>query len=331
MPSPLAEEHLRFAWALHRALALDPADTVCWSPFSVAAALGLAATGARGAARRELDEVLGDQAALLTGAATLTDAELAPATTLWVRPEDDRPGARIAPFAQPRRALDLINGDVARATRGLIPRLLDDVDPKTRAMLVTALYLKTAWHTEFAPPEPAPFHGPSGTRPVPTLAQVEPMRYAEVDGWQVAVVAAYGDVEAVFLLPPGELAEAEATLDGAALHRLTALQDYHQVDLRVPALTLRWRAGLRDALWAIGVRTPFETRELIDTVHEAVLRVDEHGIEGAAATALAVAGGIAPEPVPMHVDRPFLLLVRHTSGAVYFLARVTDPGEPGRT
>ena len=33
-----------------------------------------------------------------------------------------------------------------------------------------------------------------------------------------------------------------------------------------------------------------------------------------------------PRHVPFRVDRPFLLLVRHrASGALYFLARVTDP------
>jgi serine protease inhibitor len=33
-----------------------------------------------------------------------------------------------------------------------------------------------------------------------------------------------------------------------------------------------------------------------------------------------------PEPVRVEVDRPFLFLVRHRdSGALYFLARITDP------
>jgi serpin B len=33
-----------------------------------------------------------------------------------------------------------------------------------------------------------------------------------------------------------------------------------------------------------------------------------------------------PEPLLVEVDRPFLLLVRHRrTGAIYFMARVTDP------
>src|SRR5690606_26328376 len=63
-------------------------------------------------------------------------------------------------------------------------------------------------------------------------------------------------------------------------------------------------------------------------VHKAVLRVDEQGFEGAAATAVmmrTVSVDLSP-PVPFYVDRPFLLLVRHRrTGAVYFLARVVEP------
>lgn len=63
-------------------------------------------------------------------------------------------------------------------------------------------------------------------------------------------------------------------------------------------------------------------------VHKAVLRVDEQGFEGAAATA-AVMRLVTMDlgrPVPFHVDRPFLLMVRHpASGALYFLARVAEP------
>ena len=62
--------------------------------------------------------------------------------------------------------------------------------------------------------------------------------------------------------------------------------------------------------------------------HTAVLRVDETGIEGAAATAL-VARAIAYRQLPtveVRVDRPFLLLLTHRrTGAVAFIAQVREP------
>ena len=70
--------------------------------------------------------------------------------------------------------------------------------------------------------------------------------------------------------------------------------------------------------------------EAMDFERAAVLRVDEQGLEGAAATAAVVsltAAAPPSRPVVVRLDRPFLLLVRHRrSGEVYFLARVADPG-----
>jgi serine protease inhibitor len=85
--------HLDFTLALHRAVAPDPAEQVCWSPFSVASALGLLAEGARGDTRAELTALLGDLDEVheaLAGASEPGGEEdrmtLAVANTLWVDP-----------------------------------------------------------------------------------------------------------------------------------------------------------------------------------------------------------------------------------------------------
>ena len=66
-----------------------------------------------------------------------------------------------------------------------------------------------------------------------------------------------------------------------------------------------------------------------DVVHEAVLRLDEQGFEGAAATAVVMrmTSFIPAEPArTVRVDRPYLLLVRHAdTGAIFFLAQVAKP------
>ena len=50
--------HLAFTLAVQQALGGSTTDTACWSPYSVASALGLAATGARGATQDELRTLL---------------------------------------------------------------------------------------------------------------------------------------------------------------------------------------------------------------------------------------------------------------------------------
>src|SRR5262249_35700809 len=116
-------DHLTFSLALHRAVA--GAGNSCFSPYSVASALGLTSQASRGAASEELVRLLAagaadiaKQADLLRAAATLTESGrgeapvLEVANTLWTAEEltlhQDflgelaawpNGGVRIAPFA----------------------------------------------------------------------------------------------------------------------------------------------------------------------------------------------------------------------------------------
>jgi serpin B len=365
-----AREHLGFALALHRALAPDPLREVCWSPVSVASALGLAAEGARGATRDELlaalnTEDLVHHATLLSQAAALESSDggeppvLAVSNTLWAK--EDLPlvpgfvdelarwpggSVRLAPFmTDPERARKVINDDVAETTRGLIPELLTpgSVRRDTVAALVNALYLRTGWRHRFAEEqtEPRPFHAVGGTRDVPTMRLRADVGYAARDGWQVVALPAAGGVEAAVLLPDHELPAAEAGLDAVTLAALLDAAERRHVDLSLPRLRVSATVELQQPLEAVGVHRLFAPGEadlhgltpadayLSKAVHQAVLRIDEQGLEGAAATAMMIsltAFVAPPRPVVVRVDRPFLLLVRHrASGAVYFLARVVQP------
>jgi serine protease inhibitor len=368
-------QHLAYTLNLHRATAPDPAANVCWSPFSVASALGLLAKGARGLTRDELVVLLlgeksgdlGELGALLKRASVLAphrDNEDAPviavANTLWtdesveILPDFIAELGRwtngtvmSAPFRQdPRRARELINLDVAKTTRDLIPELLPagSITADTVSSLVNALYLKCAWRYRFVEggTKPLPFHTPGGTRDVPTMALSEQIGYASTDGWQVVRLPAIGGVEVHVLLPDDDLADAEPGLDADLLARLLDAPRNQQVNLALPRVDVRMKAELSTPLDRLGVSTVFTdsadlsgitaARLAVEAVlHESVLKLDEQGLEGAAATAIMMRMVSMPtsRPVEVHVDRPFLLVVRHKeTGVVYFLARVTDPVTP---
>ncbi|GAA1950976.1 serpin family protein [Amycolatopsis minnesotensis] len=359
-----AASHLTFSLALHRAVATGAADS-CFSPYSVASALGLVARAARGKAADELLALLGDDfdARPLREAATLEprpDREepvLAVANTLWVWDQlpiepgyagelATWPGGRVAeaPFVtEPERARQVINADIAETTRGLIPELLPPgiVGDDTVASVVNALYLRCPWAIPFSDGAtgPAAFAAPSGVREVPTMHQSERLAYHADGGWQVVGMPAVGGAEAVVLLPDGELAGQEAALDAEALAALLDGLRPRQVNLALPKLDLDVRADLTGALQHLGVRTLFgpgadlsglspDPRLVVsDVLHQSVLRVDESGFEGAAATAAMMRLTSMPiDEVSVSVDRPFLLLVRHAAtGVVYFFARVVEP------
>jgi serpin B len=362
--------HLAFTLALHHQLGATGA--ACWSPYSVASALGLAATGAAGATRGELVELLmgaadgelAEHGAMLTEAASLpavrgSEPVLRVANTLWHLPTlPIEPGftaelanwpngaLRAAEFTtDPEGTRKRINRDVADTTRGLIGELLDRgvIQPDTVAMLVNALYLKVAWHDKF--PEqattPLPFQGPAGSTEVPTMRLAKRLGYAATGGWQVVVLPAAGDVDGIVLLPDADIGPAESTLDADTLAELLAAPAPRSLQLYLPKFKVRAKARLESALAGLGVHTMFGAQAdfsgissrpvAIDSVvHEAVLTIDEGGLEGAAATALGIRAlamhrDIAP-PLEVRVDRPFLFLVRHRpSGAVYFLSRIVQP------
>jgi serpin B len=173
------------------------------------------------------------------------------------------------------------------------------------------------------------------------MHQSESFGYAAREGWQLVELPGVGGVQATILLPDGDLAEQESGLDEHLLAKLLSAKKDRQVQLSMPKVSLDMRAALKPALAGLGVRTMFSAQAdfspltpaprvyVDDVVHQSVLRLDEQGLEGAAATAVVfrVLSMVTPvDPVEVVVDRPFLLLVRHAAtGVVYFFARVVEP------
>ncbi|GAB3490367.1 serpin family protein [Amycolatopsis cihanbeyliensis] len=283
---------------------------------------------------------------------------LAVSNTLWawdqlpVKPEflDELAGwpsgaLKTAPFvADPEGARRMINADVAEATHQLIPELLEpgSVGEDTAAGIVNALYLRAAWTLPFPESETREedFHTPDGTRGVPTMHHSDWLGYTAAGGWQVVTLPVAGGLQAAVLLPDRDLAEQEAELTATTLRELLDGQGRAMVNLALPRFRLDVRSAMTAALQALGVRTMFTARadlggltdddrlKVSEVLHQAVLRIDEQGLEGAAATAVMMRLVSLPsgDPVTVRVDRPFLFLVRHPgTGALYFLARVVRP------
>lgn len=328
------EDHLGFALRTHRSLPGASRTTYAWSPYSLASGVGLL--------RRE---PAGD----LAGAGRLASDEacLAVANRLWIQDglhvDDDYqgiahtwPGSRIhkAPFAtEPESARATINEDVGCVTRGLVPEVLQrgTVDRGTLAVLVSALWLKLAWAEPFpkVATHDGTFHGEHGDRPVPTMRRMAGLRLASADGWRLARLATrHPDVAMDLLLPDAPLVEAHIT--SALVTRLRERTQPARVWLTMPRFRLTTLFDLRRLLGEFGIGKIdgiLDGHPLVVSraVHECVLRVDEDGIEGAAATAMAMRLAAFQTPRHVTVDRPFLMMVTHVpTGAIYFMARVGD-------
>ena len=338
------------------------------SPASVAAALRMALIGARGQTAAELARALHlpDAAAAREANHELVtipagdDTTLRAVNTAWI---DDHlhvldsflgqpVSVRQADFrGQPEQARQAINDSVAEQTAGKIPSLLGPglISSLTRMVLVNAIYLKARWQHEFpeANTRKEPFH-PEGAGPAPVDMMHLTERLAYHRGSQhQAVLLPYksGRLAMAVVLPDGPLSQFPAGDLGGLAGLLRGLLDnpeQYQVDLRLPKFRAESAFRLDDTLRSLGIERMFtgaadfsgitadEDLSVGAVIHKALIDVDEHGTEAAAATAVVIRAAAlrrAPaQQVAFTADRPFLFaVVETTSGLPLFLGQFARP------
>jgi len=223
-----------------------------------------------------------------------------------------------------------------------------------RLILANAVYFKARWADTFMEEgtRPKPFHllpgVGTGSVEVPMMARQGTFRYWKSESADVeALRIDYEEGLTMLVVMPetGRFAEVEAGLSVDFLARIQAASEWTLVDLELPRFEMRFETRLGDMLRELGLQTAFDVEAsdfggitphpdglvLSEAIHQAWLKVDEHGTEAAAATAVAAMAGAAseedtPTPIPFVVDRPFYFFIQEwLTGAVLFMGRVLDP------
>ncbi len=242
-----------------------------------------------------------------------------------------------------------INGWVSDETQTKIRDLLPagSLDSSTRLVLVDALHLKFPWATPLTVAKaPAPFTRADGTKVDATfVGTTSSYSYYEDDAVQVVGVPLEGGNEVMwFASPKKDLAAFEAGLDGATLAKIHAGAKAVQVDFSAPKFRFDTASiKLADALQSLGMKTPFIGGAadfsgigqadgplfISEVFHKAMIGVDEKGVEAAAATAVVMSAGSAPDPEKIkvvHLDKPFFFAITdEPTNAVLFAGHVVDP------
>jgi serpin B len=254
----------------------------------------------------------------------------------------------------PTGATEHINDWVAERTsqriRNLIPK--GDLDNLTRLVVVNAIYLKVRWAEEFSAfaTRRQPFHLSSkNSIDVPTMKSQRSLGYARRQDCTVLTIPCRGgDLQFLILLP--DKVDGLADVENKLTARLLAdcAKPYNQeLILYLPKFELSPPAmALSRELLALGMRSAFDQPQssanfdgiaprqennylyLSEVFHKAYLKLDEKGVEAAAATAVTHKwiGSAAGEPIEVRVDHPFLFAIQHrASGACLFLGHVSDP------
>ncbi|WP_327677922.1 serpin family protein [Kitasatospora sp. NBC_00458] len=267
-------------------------------------------------------------------------------------------GVHTADFRKdPEGARKAVNSAVEKATEGRVKDLFGkgQINADTRLALTDALYLKADWAAPFKAPNTAdrPFHRLDGSVPaVPTMAAKESLRYAEGSGgilgepWQAVELPYAGGSLAMDLVVPaqGGFEAFRKGLDQTRLDLILGSLTGRSVDLTLPKFHFDTANDLKPALRALGVDAVFgpgadlsgipgagatERLKVGAVVQKATVQVDEKGTVAAAGSGVSVeamAGAAPKDPVQLHIDRPFLFLIRDTAtGRPLFLGQVTDP------
>lgn len=252
-----------------------------------------------------------------------------------------------APMAQldlagdPEGAREAVNAWIAEGTEDRVEELFPpgSIRETTRLVVANALALDATWEFPFAAEHTSsePFALADGTSVrVPTMRFDEYLPTALGETWQ-AVELPYADGGlSMVVIVPEDLAAFEADLTPDRLAEVLGAITDGGVHLTLPRFAVRQDGGLTGALAEMGMPSAFDggaadfsgmtgapDLSVGSFEHEAVVEVDEQGIEAAAASGAAMDLSHGPS---IAVDRPFLFLVRdRPTGALLFLGRVTDP------
>jgi serine protease inhibitor len=250
--------------------------------------------------------------------------------------------------ADPSAAAKAINMWVAVRTGGRITRLVDRLDSKTVAVLVNTVYVRAGWGNPRLFPaartQDAPFTLADRTKiSVPTMHAKTYAEAAQAPTYDSVELPANGLVTVTIVVPRGD-ATPESVLSAMNRRGLSSLEENRhlvKVSVALPRFSVRFGDGLKPALRALGMdacfisdradfgaMSPRSPLWIDDVVHQAVLDVNEKGVEAAAGTAVFMAGAWPSQRLMViRADRPFLVVlsVGNDPKVPLFLAIVRDP------
>ena len=258
-------------------------------------------------------------------------------------------GARVEQVdfqSAPETARNQINQWIETKTNHKINNLLQPgtVGANTKLILSNALYFNGSWAIPFDEKETQllPFHHDPDSEPVnvPTLSGVGFFNYFNNEKMEGLELPYKGRNLSLVILLPKAGKKLNAVSPQLWLSKLEQSFKETVVKVLLPKFKIESVFELKDYLKALQMTDAFivgkadfsgidNTKELVlsAVVHKTFIEVNEKGTEAAAASAVITSRGGKPIPeLTLHINRPFLFLVREkSSGTILFLGQVFIP------
>ena len=350
-----------FSEAFYKLAIQQTEENVILSPLSLYYALALTTNGAVGETKTEMESALGLSTDELNGYLCALTEKLGEtenstvniANSVWgnssifqispdfrtIAEKYYSTEAKSVQFGDPETVGE-INNWVSGKTDGMIPRVVDELDPGLALILLNTVLFDGVWQKEYEEWDVRPdsFHAADGTIPdVDFLCSTE-SGYFTVDG-AVGFSKNYSDsYRFIGVLPDGDVNDFTTRMDLSEIIEKSA-KSYAECDAAIPKFEYETSLGLNEIAQSLGIQRAFtDFAELgglsatgvndlyISSIFQkAKVILNEHGTKAAAATEIAVAEeGYAILPT-VYLDRPFFFVIVDSDGIPLFLGTVENP------
>ena len=257
---------------------------------------------------------------------------------------DYKAGVESLNFTSPS-TLKRINDWCNDRTHGMIPSIINEVDPDAVSYLMNAIYFNGTWKDKFSKEETKQEMFRGYTRDIQYVDMMHrhgEYFYADGDGYS-AVSIPYGNgAFRMTVILPSEgsfLRDVMASMDGGKFQELQRSMEKCNVDLKIPRFTTEVDLPLNDIISALGAPLIFSPQAdfsqfargdfyVSKMFQKAKIEVSEEGTKAAAVTAaIMMMSAVRPEKkrnVVFHADSPFAYIISENStGSIYFMGQYT--------
>jgi len=247
-----------------------------------------------------------------------------------------------------------INNWVENQTNNKIKDLIPSgaIDELTRLVLTNAIYFKGEWVRQFNEEDTQEENfiiNENNIVKVQMMQRIDEdakFNYAENDQLQILEMPYSGEELSMLILLPknDDLSTLENLLSTKKLSEWKKDLENQRVKIFIPKFKLETKYFMTEDLKTMGMPTAFipagadfsgmdGTKNLYigQVIHQAFVEVNEEGTEAAAATAVIMQLGAAPDQktpeIPVfRADHPFIFLIQEkSSGNILFMGRVVNP------
>ena len=257
---------------------------------------------------------------------------------------DYKAGVESLNFTSPS-SLKRINDWCNDRTHGMIPSIINELDPDAVSYLMNAIYFNGTWKDKFSKEETKQEMFRGYTRDIQYVDMMHrhgEYFYADGDGYSaVSIPYGNGAFRMTVILPTegSFLRDVMASMDGGKFQALQRSMEKCNVDLKIPRFTTEVDLPLNDIISALGAPLIFSSQAdfsqfargdfyVSKMFQKAKIEVSEEGTKAAAVTAaIMMMSAVRPEKkrnVVFHADSPFAYIISENStGSIYFMGQYT--------